>query len=156
MVIEPDQPVAKAAQDALHEAGIEAELHTTANGVVEQARQNRPKAIVLSVELPKQSGWSVCAKLKKAKDIRHIPLVMTSSEAKPITFEHHQKLLSRAEEYLQKPYEPSALVALLQPYMSKSDEELIAARDALQAETKKKAWSASTILSLLGFTGLLV
>src|SRR5205823_11487504 len=78
---------------------------------------NVPQAIVLCVELPRMSGYSICAKLKKDAQLKSIPLIITSAEATPETFEHHKKLKTRAEEYLKKPFAPSLLVQVLERYI---------------------------------------
>ncbi len=75
------------------------------------ARQQMPDLIVLCVELPKASGYSICSKLKKDDALRAIPVVLTSAEAKQKTFEDHKKLkVGRADEYLLKPFGSDALV----------------------------------------------
>ena len=50
---------------------------------LDYARDNRPDLIVLCVELPKMSGYSICNKLKKDNDLKGIPLIITSKEATP-------------------------------------------------------------------------
>ena len=72
--------------------------------------ENGVDAIVLCVELPKMSGYAVCNKLKKNKTLKEIPLIITSSEATPKTFDQHRKLKTRAEEYVIKPCEASEVV----------------------------------------------
>jgi CheY-like chemotaxis protein len=68
------------------------------------ATRDRPDLIVLCVELPKMSGYSICNKLKKDNDLKGIPLIITSKEATPETFAQHKKLKTRAEDYLIKPF----------------------------------------------------
>ena len=84
---------------------------------LDMARINIPNAIVVCVELPRMSGYSICAKLKKDSNLKTVALVITSAEATQETFEHHKKLKNRAEEYLRKPFEPETLVDVLRPYM---------------------------------------
>jgi CheY-like chemotaxis protein len=60
--------------------------------------------IVVSVELPRMSGFWVCSKLKKDERFRDVPLILVSQEATEATFEEHKKLKTRAEAYLHKPF----------------------------------------------------
>ncbi len=73
---------------------------------LDKASADRPDAIILCVELPKMSGYSICNKLKKDDQLKSIPLIITSREATHETFEQHKKLKTRAEAYLIKPFAP--------------------------------------------------
>jgi len=59
------------------------------------------------------SGYLVCQKLRKDDGTRTIPLILTSAEATPDTFEKHKALKVRADEYLIKPFVPDALLEKL-------------------------------------------
>ncbi len=110
LLIESDAHFAREMSSALEQKGFE--TRTTADGKegLDLARDERPDAIVLCVELPKMSGYSICNKLKKDEALRSIPLVIISAEATQETFEQHKKLKTRAEDYLIKPFAPAELV----------------------------------------------
>ncbi|MEZ4302078.1 MAG: response regulator [Polyangiaceae bacterium] len=67
------------------------------------AAQDRPDLVLLSIELPRMNGFSVCNKLKKDSALKDIPLIIMSSESSDETFEQHKKLRTRAEDYVHKP-----------------------------------------------------
>jgi CheY-like chemotaxis protein len=114
LLIENDAPFASKLTSALESQGFE--VRTTADGreALELARDAAPAAIVLCVELPGMSGYVVCQKLRKDETLRAIPLVLTSADATPETFEKHKSLKAvRADAYLLKPFAPQALVDAL-------------------------------------------
>jgi CheY-like chemotaxis protein len=113
LLIESDGPFAEEVTSALEARGLE--VRTTGDGRegYELAREWGPDAIVLCVELPGMSGYVICQKLKKDEALKSIPLVITSAEATPETFEKHRTLKVRAEDYLLKPFSPTALLASL-------------------------------------------
>ncbi len=113
LLIESDAPFARELTEALEEKGFEARVTGDGKEGLDLAQAARPDAIVLCVELPRMSGYSVCHKLKNDATLKSIPLVIISAEATPETFEQHRKLKTRAEEYLIKPFPPSALVEKL-------------------------------------------
>ena len=117
LLIESDAPFAEEVTSALEARGLE--VRTTADGRegYELAREWGPDAIVLCVELPGMSGYVICQKLKKDEELKSIPLVITSAEATPETFEKHRTLKVRAEDYLLKPYTPTALLASLGAFL---------------------------------------
>jgi CheY-like chemotaxis protein len=113
LLIENDAAFAARLADALEASGFD--VRTTGDGKegLDLAGDLQPDAIVLCVELPKMSGYIICGKLKKDDALKGIPLVLTSAEATPETFDKHRQLKGRAEEYLLKPFEPEDLVAKL-------------------------------------------
>ena len=67
-------------------------------------KKEAPNLILLCLELPNVSGYLVCKELKEDKDLRKIPLIIMSSQAKQEDFDKHRKLKVRAEDYLIKPF----------------------------------------------------
>ena len=131
LVIDSDAPLVLTLTNSLEARGFEV-VHT-ADGKegLDLARQHAPDLVVLCVELPKSSGYSICSKLKKDETLRAIPVVLTSSEATPKTFEDHKRLkMGRADEYLLKPFAAEALLAKISgligmPAEASADEDLL-------------------------------
>jgi CheY-like chemotaxis protein len=70
---------------------------------LKQAAADRPDLILLSIELPRMNGFSVCNKLKKDLSLKDVPLILMSSDSSDETFEQHRKLRTHAEDYVHKP-----------------------------------------------------
>jgi CheY-like chemotaxis protein len=115
LLIESDAAFAGPLSAALAERGFEVRVAPGGQEGLDLARAERPHAIVLSAELPGGSGFAVCNRIKKERDLAGIPLVLTSARAGEETFEQHRKLKTRAEDYLAKPFAADALVARLAP-----------------------------------------
>jgi CheY-like chemotaxis protein len=124
LIIEAEVDVAATVSDALRQRGLSTRITADGKEGLDLAQQRRPDAIVLCAELPRMSGYSICAKLKKDPELKTVPLLFTSSEASESTFEHHKKLKVRADEYLSKPFDVSQLVTLLGQHMLIDDIEL--------------------------------
>jgi CheY-like chemotaxis protein len=104
LFIDAEQPFADQTAGALRARGFDVKLMDDGKDGLDWAAKSRPDLIVLCVELPKMSGYSICNKLKKDNDLKGIPLIITSKEATPETFAQHKKLKTRAEDYLIKPF----------------------------------------------------
>ncbi|MEQ9503579.1 MAG: response regulator [Deltaproteobacteria bacterium] len=117
LIIDAEEDFAQRLADEVRAHGVEPTLTSDGKAGLDMAHINIPDAIVLCVELPRMSGYSICAKLKKDATLKGVPLIITSAEATQETFEHHKKLKTRAEEYLKKPFEPDVLVELLRNYV---------------------------------------
>jgi CheY-like chemotaxis protein len=133
LLIESDAAFAAEMSRALEARGLESRVSADGKEGLELARDLRPDAVVLCVELPRMSGYSICQKLKKDDALKSIPLILTSSEATPETFEAHRKLKARADDYLIKPFGPRALIdklgALVELPAAGAGEELVTLDD---------------------------
>jgi len=78
----------------------------------------RPHLILVSVELPRSNGFSICNKLKRDPGLKEIPLVIMSSDSTDLTFEEHKKLKTmRAQAYVHKPISFGDLLQVLRPFL---------------------------------------
>lgn len=116
LMIDAEQPFANDVAQQLGERGMQVEVLGDGKQGLEKARSldAKPDLIVLCVELPKMSGYSICNKLKKDDNLREIPLIITSSEATPETFEQHKRLKTRADGYLIKPFVQDQIIEEIQ------------------------------------------
>ncbi|MCC7112356.1 MAG: response regulator [Deltaproteobacteria bacterium] len=110
LLIDAEQPFADNLAGSLKGRGFQVKLLDDGKDGLDFAKDSRPDLIVLCVELPKMSGYSICNKLKKDNDLKGIPLIITSKEATPETFAQHKKLKTRAEDYLIKPFSEGELI----------------------------------------------
>ncbi len=110
LLIENDAAFAGEMTGALEGKGFQVRVAADGKEGLEAARDLGPDAIVLCVELPGMSGYSICNKLKKDGVLKGVPLIITSAEATPETFEQHKKLKARAEDYLIKPFDGATLI----------------------------------------------
>ncbi|MBI5511145.1 MAG: response regulator [Deltaproteobacteria bacterium] len=110
LIVESEASLAKTLSDAFQKKGIGSIVTGDGAEALNLARSERPSLIVLCVELPRGSGYSVCNKLKKDPELAGIPLILTSAQATDETFEQHKKLRTRAEAYLKKPYTPDEIL----------------------------------------------
>jgi CheY-like chemotaxis protein len=114
LLIDSDAELVASLTSALEGDDYEVITRSDGKDAVEAVRRERPDGVVLSVELPRGSGYAICSKLKKDESLKEIPVVLVSSEATQKTFEDHAKLkIGRADGYLLKPFEPEALLAKL-------------------------------------------
>jgi CheY-like chemotaxis protein len=83
--------------------GCEVTVVDDVNLGLQAASANKPDLILLTIELPRMSGYSVCNRIKRDADLKEIPLIILSSESTDQTFEQHKRLGTRAQDYVRKP-----------------------------------------------------
>src|SRR5262245_26793010 len=103
LVFESDPGFAGELRTVLGRLGCTVQVVDDGNVGLQAAAADRPDLILLSIELPRMNGFSVCNKLKKDVTLKEVPLIIMSSESSEETFEQHRKLRTRADDYIHKP-----------------------------------------------------
>lgn len=122
LIIDNNAADVQALMRELHGRGVESQSTADGNEALQLITAFAPQVIVLCVELPRLSGYSICNKLKKDLTLAAIPLILTSSQATEETFEQHKKLKTRAEAYLIKPYDLAQMLGLIGQYITMETE----------------------------------
>lgn len=108
LIVEKDTALIGELREALTGKGFEVEDTTDGKGAPELIRKTQPGVVVLAVDLDAgQNGYIICKKLKSDEELKGFPVIIIGD---PKGFAQHQKLKTRAEEYVGKPMEASALV----------------------------------------------
>ena len=137
LLIDSDETFARSLKSALEERGLAVLVASNSEQGMSLAKSEGPDLIVVCVEAQPTNGYMLCTRLKKDEQLKLVPVILTSANATPESFEKHKKLKTRAEEYLIKPFEPEALLhrigSLLRidipPAAPAPDEEILAMDD---------------------------
>lgn len=110
LAFEADAEFSRALTDGFSSFDVELQIVPDGPEGLDAAKNKRPDLILLSIELP-TNGFRVCKKIKKDADLKEIPLIILSSESNADEiFQQHQKLSTRAEDYVKKPIEFDGLM----------------------------------------------
>ena len=110
LLIESEASVIAALRPAFEGLGYEVLVTDDGDEGVSLAVQHRPALIYLAVELPGQSGYAVCKRLKREQETESLPVFIASSTGTAELFEQHRRLKTRAEEYFTKPLRVDAFM----------------------------------------------
>jgi len=117
LVFESDAAFAQTLVSGLTNYGCTTKVVDDGEAGIQEAEQDRPDLILLSIELPRMNGFSVCNKLKRSGSLKDVPLILLSSEATEETFEQHKRLRTRAEDYVRKPIGVEALAERIRAFV---------------------------------------
>ena len=133
LLIDSDESLAQALAAAANAGGFKAFTATNSEQGMALARQENPDLIVVCVEAQPTNGYMLCTRLKKDEQLKAIPVILTSANATPDSFEKHKKLKTRAEDYLIKPFGGQAMLhmaaRLLGVPAPEGDEEMVSMDD---------------------------
>jgi HAMP domain-containing protein/signal transduction histidine kinase/DNA-binding response OmpR family regulator len=113
LIVEDDITFARILLDLAHEKGLKAIVALRGGTALSLAREFRPGAITLDINLPDMAGWTILDRLKHDPETRHIPVHVISGDEnrrtglalgamtyleKTITRDHLQKAFSAIEK----------------------------------------------------------
>lgn len=84
------------------------------------ARQEKPDLIFLDIMMPKMSGYEVCQALKGDPATAHTMIVMLTALAQDS--ERQAALEAGADDYLTKPFSPTALLQKVEQFLAPTKE----------------------------------
>ncbi|HEY6723184.1 MAG TPA: response regulator [Polyangiaceae bacterium] len=130
LVFESDAAFAQELEVGLAAYDCQTTVVDDANAGLAAAANEKPDLILLSIELPRMNGFSVCNKLKRDAALKDVPLIIMSSDSTEETFEQHRRLRTRAEDYVHKPITVGDLVTHIQELLplqsnAEGDESII-------------------------------
>ncbi|HEY2408404.1 MAG TPA: response regulator [Polyangiaceae bacterium] len=120
LVFESDAGFAQELKSGFGQLGCETSVVEDANQGLQTAAKDKPDLILLSIELPRMNGFSVCNKLKRDAALKDVPLIIMSADSTEETFEQHRRLRTRAEDYVKKPISFATLLERIQPFVALS------------------------------------
>ena len=107
-------------QAALAARGIVA--HVESDASLETLRSIRPQVLLLNVELPRGSGFSICSRIRRDKLLCRTPILLTSTNSPLEALERHAASPDRADDYARKPVSVEDIVARIDRLLRRSRE----------------------------------
>jgi DNA-binding NarL/FixJ family response regulator len=119
LVVDDDASFRRLVSDVLERAGYTVCLAATGEEALECVRESVPRLVILDVNLPGTSGYSVCNELRNSVG-HHLPIIFVSGD-RTESFDRVAGLLIGADDYLAKPFDPEELVARIERMLTRSD-----------------------------------
>ncbi len=127
LIVEDEPHFARILLDFAHERGFKALVAMYGQTALTLARQYRPDAITLDIELPDMSGWTILDYLKHEPATRHIPVHIISAVGED---ERSRKLGALA--WISKPVDKEALeqsFARMEDFLARKVKNLLVVED---------------------------
>jgi DNA-binding response OmpR family regulator len=114
LIVEDDADIAALERDYLHMEGFDVEIVPNGLAGLERGLHGNFDLVLLDVMLPGMDGFEVCRRLREASDI---PLLMVTARREDI--DKIRGLGMGADDYIEKPFSPSVLVARVKAHLGR-------------------------------------
>ena len=125
LIVDDDENIAELISLYLTKEGYDTEEAHDGETALERFPEYRPDLIVLDLMLPGVDGYQVCQEIRAHSDV---PIIMLSAKGEVFDKVHGLKL--GADDYMEKPFDPTELVARVNAVLRRC--RLNAARTAKQ------------------------
>jgi CheY-like chemotaxis protein len=112
LVVDDESDIRMSVGLALRLAGYEVLEAASGEQAVREVVEQSPDAVLLDLRLPDIDGWTVLVRLEELGRFPQVPVVIGSADAAPAS--RQRALAAGCAGYLVKPFEPDALIALLE------------------------------------------
>ena len=113
LIIEDDADIAAIERDYLELGGYEVSVCTDGAAGLAAALEQPFDLLLLDLMLPGMDGFTICRKVREAKDI---PILMVTALGKDV--DKIRGLGYGADDYIEKPFSPSMLVARVKAHLA--------------------------------------
>ncbi len=114
LIIEDDRSIAELERDYLSANGFKCELAFDGESGLKTALDSDFDLVIIDVMLPELDGFSVCAELRKRKDV---PVIFLSARTEDV--DKIRGLGLGADDYIAKPFSPSEMVARVKAHIAR-------------------------------------
>ena len=120
MIVDDSPTIRKILGLTLERAGYKVVAEPDGESAIERLVQVVPDLILLDIAMPKIDGYEVCKRIKQDPRTKAVPVVMLSGEG--ALFDKVKGHMAGATEYLTKPFETPAVLAVVANYCEKTAE----------------------------------
>jgi CheY-like chemotaxis protein len=120
MIVDDSPTIRKILGLTLERAGYKVIAEPDGESAIERLLQVVPDLILLDIAMPKIDGYEVCKRIKQDPRTKAVPVVMLSG--KGALFDKVKGHMAGASEYLTKPFETPAVLAVVATYCEKTAE----------------------------------
>ncbi len=123
MIVDDSPTIRKILGLTLERAGYKVVAEPDGESAIERLLQVVPDLILLDIAMPKIDGYEVCKRIKQDPRTKHVPVVMLSG--KGALFDKVKGHMAGATEYLTKPFETPAVLAVVTNYCEQPAAEVV-------------------------------
>jgi CheY-like chemotaxis protein len=119
LIIDDDDAMVDVLGERLRRQGYAVRVATSGDEGLAIARRHLPRLVLLDLRLPDGDGFSICQELADDSDTCTIPVIILSGMERPDIIRRSRA--AGCQYFVRKPYDPNALLILMQHAMGETD-----------------------------------
>lgn len=116
LIIEDDSDIAEIERDYLELGGFSVTVRSDGESGLEQAKTGKYDLVLLDLMLPGKDGFTVCRELRAVSDV---PILMVTARREDV--DKIRGFGFGADDYVEKPFSPSVLVARVKAHLARME-----------------------------------
>ncbi len=124
LLVEDDRAIQRALAEALHESGFTVLAEHDGEWAHSTFQQRRVDMVVLDAVLPRRNGFQLALDIRRSDKGRRLPILLVSGVYDTVKIKAQLEEISAPVRFLEKPVEPSALVAVCRKALGLQESEV--------------------------------
>lgn len=121
LIVEDEVEIAELMQFHCERDGLRATIVHSGKLALDVIKRQKPDLVILDLMLPELDGLEICRRMKRAEDLRRIPILMVSAKGEETDVVAGIEL--GAEDYVTKPFSPKVLMARVRNILRRREDE---------------------------------
>jgi diguanylate cyclase (GGDEF)-like protein len=122
LVIDDEPGIRESVRDYFESKGFAVLVAANGGDGIQLAVDERPDLILLDVELPDMSGYTVSRTIRSTPEIQHTPIIMLTAHS--LEKEELKGFEAGVDDYMSKPFKPSRLLARVETAIGRLERTL--------------------------------
>ena len=124
LLVEDDRAVQRALAEALHQSGFTVLAEHDGEWAHKTFQQRRVDLVVLDAVLPRRNGFQLALEIRRSDKGRRVPILLVSGVYETAKIKVQLEEISAPVRFIEKPVEPSALVAIVRKALGLQESEV--------------------------------
>jgi DNA-binding response OmpR family regulator len=121
LIVEDEVEIAELMQFHCERDGLRASLVHNGRLALDVIKRQKPDLVILDLMLPDLDGLEICRRMKRAEELRRIPILMVSAKGEESDIVSGIEL--GADDYITKPFSPKVLLARIRNILRRRETE---------------------------------
>ncbi|MCA9245836.1 MAG: response regulator [Planctomycetales bacterium] len=119
LIVEDDESIAEVLSIRLNRQGFQTFVAHNGHQGLREARRHRPRLILLDIRLPDIDGFQICQQIDEDPATCGTPVIILSGMERPDIIRRSRAV--GCTYFVRKPYDPNALLVLIDAAMRETD-----------------------------------
>jgi len=115
LAVDDEPTILRLIEFVLDRHGYDVRTATDGENALAVAAQFRPHLMILDIMMPRKDGFAVAEEIRANPDLAHTPIIVLSAKAQDTDLAQGEAV--GVDAYLTKPFEPDALLEVVEKYL---------------------------------------
>lgn len=116
-VADDEYVISRCVSFMLKKEGFDCRMASDGEAALAAMRLDPPDLLILDLDMPKKSGFDVCAEMRKDPALQHVHVVVLTAKGQPMSRDWRSRI--EADAFMLKPFDPRTLLRTVEEHFER-------------------------------------